>query len=201
MVTRWSCSTSNFYALIGQNLTGEFTWKIYAASGNLFTDSWSWQSFVSSCDVFNCLFPLDVQNEIQLLSRFFCYSWLVCLLGYSVGCLWHTTVKVQFGLFFIVRTNCKASQQDCVKSLSIISFSKPTNGIVQNVYRFLIDLLPLKNVSERSLPDNIHESITHLLLAEKGVQFFCNTSANYKGFLIGWKHKRNQREPIRLELF
>ena len=39
-----------------------------------------WQSFVSTCDVFNCLFPLDVQNEIQLPSRVFCYSWLVCLL-------------------------------------------------------------------------------------------------------------------------
>ena len=26
--------------------------------------SWSWQSFVSSCDVLNCLFLLDVQNEI-----------------------------------------------------------------------------------------------------------------------------------------
>ena len=57
---------------------------IYAASGNLFIDSWSWRRFVSSCDVFNCLFPLDVQNEIQLLSRFFCYSWLVCLLGFSL---------------------------------------------------------------------------------------------------------------------
>ena len=31
---------------------------------------------------FNCLFPLDVQNEIQLLSGVFCYSWLVCLLGF-----------------------------------------------------------------------------------------------------------------------
>ena len=29
----------------------------------------------------------------------------------------------------------------------------------------------------------------------------CNTSANYKCFLIGRKHKRNQQEPIRLELF
>ena len=28
----------------------------------------------------SCLFPLDVQNEIQLLSRLFCNSWLVCLL-------------------------------------------------------------------------------------------------------------------------
>ena len=35
----------------------------------VYFDSWSWQSFVSTCDVFNCLFPLDVQNEIQLLSR------------------------------------------------------------------------------------------------------------------------------------
>ena len=32
MVTRWSHSTSNFYALIGQYLTGEFVRKIYAAS-------------------------------------------------------------------------------------------------------------------------------------------------------------------------
>ena len=81
-VTRWSRSTSNFYALIGQNLTGEFMRKIYAASGNLLTDSWSWQSFVSSCDVLNCLFLLGVQNEIQLLWRLFCNSWLVCLLRF-----------------------------------------------------------------------------------------------------------------------
>ena len=48
----------------------------------VYFDSWSWQSFVSPCDVFNCLFPLNVQSEIQLLSRVFCYSWLVCLLGF-----------------------------------------------------------------------------------------------------------------------
>ena len=36
-VTRWSRCTSNFYALIGQNLTREFMRKIYAASWNLFT--------------------------------------------------------------------------------------------------------------------------------------------------------------------
>ena len=66
IVTRWSRSTSNFNALIGQNLTSEFM-----------------RSFVSTRDVFNCLFPLDVQNEIQLLSRVFCYSWLlVCLLNF-----------------------------------------------------------------------------------------------------------------------
>ena len=49
----------------------------------VYFDSWSWQSFVSTCDVFNCLFPLNiVQNEIQLLSRVCCYSWLVCLSGF-----------------------------------------------------------------------------------------------------------------------
>ena len=48
----------------------------------VYFDSWSWQSFVSTCDVFNCLFLLDVQNEIQLLSRVVCYPWLVCLLGF-----------------------------------------------------------------------------------------------------------------------
>ena len=37
---------------------------------------------MSTCDPFNCLFLLNVQNEIQLLSRVFCYSWLVCLLGF-----------------------------------------------------------------------------------------------------------------------
>ena len=51
----------------------------------VYFDSWSWQSFVSTCDVFNCLFPLSVQSEIQLLSRVFCYSWLVCLLSFWLG--------------------------------------------------------------------------------------------------------------------
>ena len=48
----------------------------------VYFDSWSWHSFVSTCDVFNCLFPLDLQNEMQLLWGVFCYSWLVCLLGF-----------------------------------------------------------------------------------------------------------------------
>ena len=37
---------------------------------------------MSTCDIFNCLFSLNVQNEIQLLSRVFCSLWLVCLLGF-----------------------------------------------------------------------------------------------------------------------
>ena len=64
----------------------------------VYFDSWGWQSFVSTCDVFNCLFPLDVQNEIQLLSGVFCYSWLVCLLGFWLRntSLWQSR-KSDFG--------------------------------------------------------------------------------------------------------
>ena len=52
MVTRWSRSKSNFYALIGQNLTDELMRKIYAASWKLFTltaedDSWIYLYYLS----------------------------------------------------------------------------------------------------------------------------------------------------------
>ena len=76
----WLRSTSHFYALIGHNLTGDSC--LCSILKLVYFDSWSWQSFVSTCDVFNCFFLLDVQNELQLLSRVFCYSWLVCFLGF-----------------------------------------------------------------------------------------------------------------------
>ena len=78
----WSLSTSDFYALIGQNLTGEFMWKINAASWNLLTLTAEADRVL--CQLFNCLFPLDVQNEIRLLSRVFSYSWPVCLLFFCL---------------------------------------------------------------------------------------------------------------------
>ena len=84
-----------------ESLSGKFC----AASGNLFTDidNWNWQSFVTSpCDVNNYLFPLDVQNEIQLLSRLFCYSWLVCLSGFwlrTACAAWSSHRKSNFGWY------------------------------------------------------------------------------------------------------
>ena len=69
MVARWSRSTSNFHALIGQNLKGEFRRKIYAASWILFSLTAKGDRIVSTCDVLNCFFPLDVQNEIQLITN------------------------------------------------------------------------------------------------------------------------------------
>ena len=52
---------------------------------------------MSTCDVFNCLFPLDVQNEIQLLV-------LVCLLGF---CLRNTSLAkvgnpISDGIVFVL---------------------------------------------------------------------------------------------------
>ena len=67
----------------------------------VYFDSWSWQSFLSTCDVFNRLFPLNVQNEIQLLSGVFCYSWLVCLLGFGweIHCLSKSEIWFRMALF------------------------------------------------------------------------------------------------------
>ena len=60
--------------------------NLYSILKLVYFDSWSCHRFVSTCDAFNCLLPLGVQNEIQLLSEVFCYSWLVyaaslCLCG------------------------------------------------------------------------------------------------------------------------
>ena len=83
LVTCWSCSTSNFMLLLVK------IWQVSSCIKFMqhilkvvYFDSWGWQSFKSTCVVLNCLFPLNVQNEIQLLSRVFSYSWLVCLLGF-----------------------------------------------------------------------------------------------------------------------
>ena len=71
--------------------------NLYSILKLVYFDSWSWQSFVSTCDVFNCLFPLDVRNEIQLLSRVFCYSWLVCLSGF-----WLRNTSQRIGIIYQV---------------------------------------------------------------------------------------------------
>ena len=56
------------------------------------------------------------------------------------------TVKIRFGC------NPKLQSQPRIASnlYSIISSSKSTNGTVQNLYRFLINLLPLKKVEIRT---------------------------------------------------
>ena len=58
-VTGWSRCTSNFYALIGQNLTGEFMRKIYAASWNLFTPSAEADRVLCQLVMFLTAFPTE----------------------------------------------------------------------------------------------------------------------------------------------
>ena len=94
----------------------------------VYFDSWGWQSFLSTCDVFNCLSPLNiVQNEIHLLSRVFCYSWLVCLSGFwlrntslvKVGDPISDGIVLVFHLAWCVRG---------LKSLKRVSFQCISNG-------------------------------------------------------------------------
>ena len=72
------------------------TFDRWVDAGNLcsilqlvYFDSRSWQSFVSTCDVFNCIFPLDAQNEIHLLSVihdwfvYWIFGWEMCRLSKS----------------------------------------------------------------------------------------------------------------------
>ena len=73
LVTRWSRPTSNFYALIGQNLTGVHAGNLCSILKLVLL----WQLKLVDFFVNRC-----TRNEIQLLSRVFCYSWLVCLLGF-----------------------------------------------------------------------------------------------------------------------
>ena len=67
----------------------------------VYFDSWSWQSFVSTYDVFNCLFPLDVQNEIQLLLGVFCYWWLVryWVFGWEIHHLSKSEIRFRMASF------------------------------------------------------------------------------------------------------
>ena len=84
IVTRWSRSKSNFYALIGQNLTGEFMRKIYAASWILFTLTAEADRVLCQLVMFLTVFFhwMHKMKFMQLLSRLFCNSWLVCLLRF-----------------------------------------------------------------------------------------------------------------------
>ena len=82
-------SQSSFYATDWSKFDRWVHAEIYTASWNLFTLTAEANRVLCQLVMFNCLFPLNVQNEIQLLSRVFCYSWLVCLLNFllrNVAC-------------------------------------------------------------------------------------------------------------------
>ena len=99
---------------------------------------------------------------------------------------------------------CSHSLLQSRRQYSFFSRSaKPAGGFQQLCFSWVSEWRPKEWFSSSCsyFCNNIHEKITQFWLAEKGVQFFCNTSANYKWYLTSWKHKRNYWEPIRLELF
>ena len=77
--------------------------KIYVASWNFTLTAEADRVFVSTCDVFHGLFPLNVLNEIQLLRRVFCYSWLLCFFGFWL----RNTSLVNIEWVQIVLQNCE----------------------------------------------------------------------------------------------
>ena len=101
-------------------------------------DSRGWQSFVSACDVFNYVFPLDVQNEIQLLSRVFCYSWLVCLLDF------------------------------CLRNASLVKFGNPISDGIVFVFHLAWCLRGFKSLKRfcphlSCIPNGKHEQLLYLM--------------------------------------
>ena len=83
MVTRWSRSTSNFYALIGQNLTGEFMRKIYAASWNLLTLTAEADKVLCQLVMFLTVFFYWIYKMKFSWSRVFFYSLFIGFLVYK----------------------------------------------------------------------------------------------------------------------
>ena len=92
-VTRWSRSTSNFYALIGQNLTGEFMRKIYAASWKLFTLTAEVDRVLCQLVMFwtvffhwMCKMKYGCYQESSVIHGWFVYwvfGWVMCRLSKS----------------------------------------------------------------------------------------------------------------------
>ena len=81
---------------------------------------------------FNCLFPLKVQNEIQLLSRVFCYSWLVCLLGFWLRntSLVKVGNPISDGIVFVFHLAWCVKR--VVKSEAILAYLKPFLSCISN---------------------------------------------------------------------
>ena len=127
MVTRWSRSTSNFYALIGQNLTGEFMRKIYAASWILFTLTAEADRVLSQLVMFLTVFfhwmykmKYSCYQESSLIHGWFVYwvfGWQMRRLSkleirFRIGFVFHLAwsevwkVSSDSGLYLIASRSC-----------------------------------------------------------------------------------------------
>ena len=124
MVTRWSCSTSNFYAQIGQNLTGGFMRKIYAASWNLFTVAAKADRVLCQLVMFSTVFFYWMyEMKFSCYQDSSCYSWLVCLLGFWLRNTSHVKVgnPISVGIdsfsFFTLLGPCLIEKSEAILAI------------------------------------------------------------------------------------
>ena len=74
---------------------------------------------------------------------------------FCVGCLWHTTVKNPVWFVFYCTNNLQSQPIGLRNIFTDYIFLLPSQpmGLYKIFIDFCIDLLPLKNVSGRSLPN------------------------------------------------
>ena len=102
IVTRWSRSTSNVYALVGQNLTGEFMRKIHTASWNLFAltaeaDRVLWQLVMFLTVFFHWMYKMKYScyQESSVIHGWFLY-WIF---GWEMRCLSKSEIRFRMASF------------------------------------------------------------------------------------------------------
>ena len=73
---------------------------------------------MSTCDVFNFLFPLDAQNEIQILSGVFC---LIFMASLFIGFLVESKSEIRFRMASFSFSPCLMRKR-VAKSEAILAF-------------------------------------------------------------------------------
>ena len=119
LVKIWQVSSCGKFM---QHLETCLLWQLYAFD-------WLWRSFVSTCDVFNCLFALNVQNETAAIKSpllslllFMARLFIGLLVEKCVACQsrkydfgWH---RFHFSLSFMMVKSLKRSWPSRILSLS-----------------------------------------------------------------------------------
>ena len=190
IVTRWSRSSFNFYALPdwskfdrwvhAENFMQRLETCLLIAEAD--------RVFLSSCDVLNCRFLLDVPNEIELLRRLFCViHGVYCSFGWEMHRL-SKSLEIRFQM----ASFSKMSLLTC-PCLFAVPFSRAANKIVLcNSWRLLPFWLrnaPLVKVIGNPISDGIvfKNELTHLPLLEQPVNRLSVHRLLLEAYKEGWK--------------
>ena len=133
MVTNWSRSKSNFYALIGQNSTGEFMPVIYEVSWNLFTLTAEADRVLCQLVMFFSVFsPRCTKCNTAAIKRL-----LFFMAGLFIGFLVEKCVAFGWHRFlflpFLMRYECECIKVNRTTLRSCFNLSQ--GNTVRNAYR------------------------------------------------------------------